>query len=53
MSLSLLAGRTVAYEIMVPFAYAQNKKGDKDQESIQSSSTPEPDTTWENDKKHN
>ena len=41
MSLSLLAGRTVAYEILVSFAYAQNKKGDKDQESIQSSNAPD------------
>ena len=40
MSLSLFAGRTVAYEISVPNAYAQNKKGNKDQESIQSSTIP-------------
>ena len=28
----------------------QSKKGTKDQESIQSSTTPDPDTTWESDK---
>ena len=42
MSLSLLAGRRVAYDILVPIAYAQNKKGDKDQEWIQSSTIPDP-----------
>ena len=33
--------------------WTKSKKGCKDQESIQSSTTPDPGTTWESDKTQN